>query len=401
MPPSQAKLQEYRSAVREHNKIEADLKAIRAKEKEITQTLEDSNELLLSLHAYGEQLATVIQVIDPDNILIRLLSGPRYLVNRRSGINPQHIKSGTRVSVSLSTYSIMHILPPQMDESIYSMSDAGASPASPEDIVTYADIGGLHDEIKLIKESIELPLRNPDIFKRVGIKPPKSILLYGAPGTGKSLICKCLANSLGISYIKCVGSQLIRKYIGESARLVKDLFAYARLKKPCLLMIDEVDAIATKRSDDGTHTDREVDRALLQLLTEIDGFTGLDESIKIVFCTNRPEALDPALMRPGRCDVKIEIRLPDPAGRYEILKIHSKGLSLGEDVDFAGIVKSTDGFNGADLRNIVTEAGLGALRAERGEIHQEDLLAAVAAIRSNKSIESETHSYTLKGHNSK
>lgn len=166
-------------------------------------------------------------------------------------------------------------------------------------------------------------------------------------------------------------------------------------------MIDEVDAIATKRSDDGTHNDREVDRALLQLLTEIDGFTGLDESIKIVFCTNRPEALDPALMRPGRCDVKIEIRLPDPTGRYEILKIHSKGLSLGEDVDFAGIVKSTDGFNGADLRNVITEAGLGALRAERGEIHQEDLLAAVAVIRSNKSIESETHSYTLKGHNSK
>lgn len=401
MPPSQAKLQEYRNVVREHNKIDADLKAIRAKEKEITQTLEDSNELLLSLHAYGEQLATVIQVIDADNILIRLLSGPRYLVNRRSGINPRYIKSGTRVSVSLSTYSIMHILPPQMDESIYSMSDAGTTGVSPEDAVTYADIGGLHDEIKLIKESIELPLRNPDIFKRVGIKPPKSILLYGAPGTGKSLICKCLANSLGISYIKCVGSQLIRKYIGESARLVRDLFAYAKLKKPCLLMIDEVDAIATKRSDDGTHNDREVDRALLQLLTEIDGFTGLDESIKIVFCTNRPEALDPALMRPGRCDVKIEIRLPDPTGRYEILKIHSKGLSLGEDVDFAGIVKSTDGFNGADLRNVITEAGLGALRAERGEIHQEDLLAAVAVIRSNKSIESETHFYTLKGHNSK
>lgn len=208
--------------MREHNKIDADLKAIRAKEKEITQTLEDSNELLLSLHAYGEQLATVIQVIDADNILIRLLSGPRYLVNRRSGINPRYIKSGTRVSVSLSTYSIMHILPPQMDESIYSMSDAGTTGVSPEDAVTYADIGGLHDEIKLIKESIELPLRNPDIFKRVGIKPQVHSPLW-SPGNWQSLICKCLANSLGISYIKCVGSQLIRKYIGESARLVRDL----------------------------------------------------------------------------------------------------------------------------------------------------------------------------------
>lgn len=172
----------------------------------------------MSLHAYGEQLATVIQVIDPDNILIRLLSGPRYLVNRRSGINPQHIKSGTRVSVSLSTYSIMHILPPQMDESIYSMSDAGASPASPEDIVTYADIGGLHDEIKLIKESIELPLRNPDIFKRVGIKPPSPSFCMELQGLARALS----ANAWPILWEFHILSVLVRSLLESTLESLRD-----------------------------------------------------------------------------------------------------------------------------------------------------------------------------------
>ncbi|TNJ27122.1 26S protease regulatory subunit 7 [Giardia muris] len=401
MPPSHEVLKAYMSAVEEHNKVVEKLQAVRKREKQLSATLDESNELIASLSTYGEQLATVIQVIDANNVLVRLVAGPRYLVNRRSAINPRSIKPGSRVSLCLSTLSIMHVLPPQMDESVYAMSDSNADGNSEDAKLTYANVGGLQEEIKLIKEAIELPLRSPELFARVGIKPPKSILLYGAPGTGKSLICKCLANSLQISYVKCVGSQLVRKYIGESAAIIRDLFSYAREKSPCLLMIDEVDAIASKRSDDGSSLDREIDRALLQLLTEIDGFTALDAGVKVVFCTNRPECLDPALLRPGRCDVKIEIRIPDSTARYEILKIHSEGMTLGGDVDLGAIVKVTDGFNGADLRNVMTEAGLSALRALRSEVLQEDLLHAASIVRKNKALESSAHSYMMKGHNAR
>ena len=244
--------------------------------------------------------------------------------------------------------------------------------------INWADIGGLEEQINEIKEVVELPLLKPEIFKNIGIEPPKGILLYGPPGTGKTLLAKAVATSAKATFIEIVASELVQKFIGEGAKLVREIFSLAREKAPSIIFIDEIDALAAERMDAGVSGEREVQRTFMQLLTEIDGFKNLD-NVKIIGATNRFDILDPALLRPGRFDRLIEIPLPDEKARMQILKIHSKKMKLNE-INYDEIVSKIEGFNGAEVRAICTEAGYFAIRENRNSITHDDFSKAVEKI---------------------
>ena len=268
----------------------------------------------------------------------------------------------------MTTLTIMRMLPREVDPLVYNMSleDPGQ--------VSFGGIGGLNEQIRELREVIELPLKNPELFLRVGIKPPKGVLLYGPPGTGKTLLARAVASGLETNFLKgiscsaprkdwvgeanytiVVSSAIVDKYIGESARLIREMFGYAKEHEPCIIFMDEIDAIGGRRFSEGTSADREIQRTLMELLNQLDGFDYLGKT-KIIMATNRPDTLDPALLRAGRLDRKIEIPLPNEVGRLEILKIHTSGVALEGEIDFESVVKMSDQLNGADLRNVVTEA---------------------------------------------
>ncbi|KAG8797196.1 26S proteasome subunit rpt4 [Serendipita sp. 398] len=227
---------------------------------------------------------------------------------------------------------------------------------------------------------------NPELFLRVGISPPKGVLLYGPPGTGKTLLARAVASTLQTNFLKVVSSAIVDKYIGESARLIREMFGYAREHEPCIIFMDEIDAIGGRRFSEGTSADREIQRTLMELLNQMDGFDSLGR-VKLIMATNRPDTLDPALLRPGRLDRKIEIPLPNEQGRMEILKIHARGVNKSGEIDYEAVVKLSDGFNGADLRNVVTEAGMFAIRAERDAVIQEDFTKAARKVAEAKKHE--------------
>merc|ERR1711934_1265042 len=290
------------------------------------------------------------------------------------------LKPGTRVALDMTTLTIMRCLPREVDPLVYNMFHE-----DPGD-VNYADLGGLGDQIRELREVIELPLVNPELFMRVGISPPKGCLLYGPPGTGKTLLARAVASQIECNFLKVVSSAIVDKYIGESARLIREMFNYAREHQPCIIFMDEIDAIGGKRFSEGTSADREIQRTLMELLNQMDGFDALGQ-VKMIMATNRPDTLDPALLRPGRLDRKIEISLPNEQGRLDILKIHSQRISKQGEIDFEAIVKLSDGFNGADLRNVCTEAGMFAIRDERDYCVQEDFMKAVRKLADNKKLE--------------
>merc|ERR1719316_443884 len=252
--------------------------------------------------------------------------------------------------------------------------------------VDYATIGGLGEQIRELRESIELPLINPELFLRVGIKPPKGVLLYGPPGTGKTLLARAAANQMEANFLKVVSSAIVDKYIGESARIIREMFGYARDHQPCIIFMDEIDAIGGRRFSEGTSADREIQRTLMELLNQLDSFDVLG-AVKMVMATNRPDTLDPALLRPGRLDRKVEIPIPNEAARVDVLKIHANPITKGGDVDWEAVVKLTDSFNGADMRNICTEAGMFAIRAERDYTVEEDFMRAARKLADNKKLE--------------
>merc|ERR1712203_738063 len=243
------------------------------------------------------------------------------------------------------------------------------------------------EQIRELREVIELPLLNPELFMRVGITPPKGCLLYGPPGTGKTLLARAVASHLDAHFLKVVSSALVAQYIGESARLIREMFNYARDHQPCIIFMDEIDAIGGRRFSEGTSADREIQRTLMELLNQMDGFDILGK-VKMIMATNRPDTLDPALLRPGRLDRKIEIPLPNDQARLEVLKIHAGPITKHGDIDFEAIVKLSDGFNGADLRNVCTEAGMFAIRDERDYCTQEDFMKAVRKLADAKKLES-------------
>jgi len=380
MDPQRRKvLQDYLKKVEEHKEKSARLRAVREEMKKSERDFNKTEDDLKALQSCGQIIGEVLRRLDEDRVIIKASSGPRYVVSCRRQVDQAELKPSVRVS-HMTTLTIMRILPREVDPSVYNMvSDLAGN-------VTWASIGGLSKEIREIREVIELPLTNPELFLRVGISPPKGVLLYGPPGTGKTLLARALACNMQASFIKVVASAIVDKYIGESARLIREMFGYARDHEPCIIFIDEIDAIGGRRLSQGTSADREIQRTLMELLNQLDGFDALG-AVKMVMATNRPDILDPALLRPGRLDRKVEIPLPNEQSRLEIIRIHAQPLTKKGDIDYDAIVKLSDGFNGADLRNVCTEGGVFAIRDDRDYILHEDLMKAARKIAANKKLE--------------
>lgn len=299
-------------------------------------------------------IGSISRVIDDNYVILHTPSGNDYLVNNPF---PGKIKPGDTVATDQNTLKILTVLPPNVDRFVAGM-ELVEKPT--ED---YSDIGGLNEVIEEIREVVELPLTNPEVFKEIGIKPPSGVLLEGPPGTGKTLVARAVANATNATFICLVGSELVQKFIGEGARLVRELFQLARDRAPVVLFIDEIDAIASKRTQDSQVSDREVQRTLMQLLAEMDGFDPLAD-VKIIGATNRPDILDPAIMRPGRFDRIIHFDIPDFDGRLQIFKIHTRNMPLDKDVELEKIVRKwgNEDLTGASIEAICTEAAMNAIR---------------------------------------
>ncbi|VDN53983.1 unnamed protein product [Dracunculus medinensis] len=363
----------YRRKLVEYREVEQRLKELRKKEQEMQKEHDKSENDIKSLQSVGQIVGEVLKQLTDEKFIVKATNGPRYVVGCRRSINKEALKQGTRVALDMTTLTIMRQLPREVDPLVYKMSreDPGS--------ISYSEVGGLN-------EQIQLPLINPDLFRRVGITPPKGCLLYGPPGTGKTLLARAVASQLDCNFLKVVSSAIVDKYIGESARMIREMFNYARDHQPCIVFMDEIDAIGGRRFSEGTSADREIQRTLMELLNQMDGFDSLGQ-VKIIMATNRPDTLDPALLRPGRLDRKIEIGLPNEQSRLEVLKIHANKITKHGEIDYEAVVKLSDGFSGADLRNVCTEAGLFAIRAEREYVIEEDFMKAVRKVGDAKKLE--------------
>ena len=325
-------------------------------------------------------VGTILDVLDDKRVVIKSSTGPKFVVNASQFIEEELI-SGARVALNQQSLAVVGVLPSSKDPIVYGMEIID----SPN--VSYDEIGGLESQIQEIRETVELPLLKPELFKRVGIEPPRGVLLYGPPGTGKTLLAKAVAKHTESVFIRIVGSELVQKYIGEGARLVRELFEMAKEKTPSIIFIDELDAIGAKRLDSATSGDREVQRTLMQLLAEMDGFESRGD-VKIIGATNRSDILDPALLRPGRFDRLIEIPLPSCEARASIVKIHTASMNLADEIDAEGIAKLTEGASGADIKAIAMEAGMFAIRSDRESVTASDFEDAVRKVMGVPKIES-------------
>ena len=317
-------------------------------------------------------VGTIVDVLDENRVIVKSSTGPRFVVNLSQFIE-EEIKPGAQVGLNQQSFAVMCVLPSPRDPAVFGMEIEEA----PD--VRFSQIGGLETQISEIREIVELPLKRPDLFTAVGIEPPKGVLLHGPPGTGKTILAKAVAQSTDATFLRVVGSEFVQKYIGEGARLVRELFELAKSKSPAIIFIDELDAIGARRMDGATSGDREVQRTLMQILAEMDGFDVRGE-VKLIAATNRLDMLDPALLRPGRFDRIIEIPMPNREAREAILKIHTSGMSLDEDVNLKLISDMAEGSSGADLKSVSTEAGMYAIREERTIVYQSDFEGAAIKI---------------------
>jgi 26S proteasome regulatory subunit T1 len=295
----------------------------------------------------------------------------KFVVGLGEKVAPTDIEEGMRVGVDRTKYSIQIPLPPKIDPTVSLMT------VEDKPDVTYEDVGGAKDAMEKLREVLETPLLHPERFVALGIDPPKGILLYGPPGTGKTLSARAVANRTDACFIRVIGSELVQKYVGEGARMVRELFTMARSKRACIVFFDEIDAIGGARGGGGDNgSDNEVQRTMLQIVTELDGFDARG-NIKVLMATNRPDTLDPALLRPGRLDRKVEFGLPDLEGRGHILKIHSKRMNCDRDIRFELIARLCPSTTGAELHSVCTEAGMYAIRARRKSVSEKDFLDSV------------------------
>ncbi|MET1101991.1 MAG: proteasome-activating nucleotidase [Pyrodictiaceae archaeon] len=317
--------------------------------------------------------AVVLSILPDGRVVVKSSTGPNLIVTVSSSVDYSKLVPGAYVALNQRGSAIVEVLPEREDTYVKAME------VSERPHVTFDDIGGLEEQKRELYEAVILPLTKPELFEDIGIEPPKGVLLYGPPGCGKTLLAKAVAGMSRATFIRLVGSELVQKYVGEGARLVRELFKLARKKKPSIVFIDEIDAIAAKRLDIGTSGEREVQRTLMQLLAELDGFDPLD-GVKVIAATNRIDILDPAILRPGRLDRLIYVPLPDKKAREEIFKIHTRRMRLSEDVDFSLLAEKTDGATGADIRAIVIEAGYYALRAGRKVVTLEDFIRAIEKV---------------------
>lgn len=316
-------------------------------------------------------LATVVEM-GPDYVLLRQHGNNQEFITTVAAEMMEKLQPNSRVAIN-NSLTIVRIL----DRSVDVRAKVMELVELPD--VAYEQVGGLETQIQEIRETVELPLTNPGIFKDIGIEPPRGVLLYGLPGTGKTMLAKAVAHESKATFIHMSGSELVHKFIGEGAQLVRDIFQMAREKAPSIIFIDEIDAVGSIRTHDGTTGSAEVNRTMMQLLAEMDGFRTRGD-IKIIAATNRIDILDPALLRPGRFDRIIEIPMPSMEGRLKILEIHSRKMKMDEDVDLVEIAKTTDEASGADLKAIVVEAGMNALRRNATSVARDDFEKAIRKV---------------------
>ncbi|MFX0005838.1 MAG: proteasome-activating nucleotidase [Candidatus Hermodarchaeota archaeon] len=316
--------------------------------------------------------ATIIDFLDEKGrAIVKSSTGPSFVVNTSRKVKNEKLDPGTRVALNQRTFAIMEVLPTKLDPFVKGMEVIDSIPD-----ISYSDVGGLEDQMQEVRETVELPLKKPELFKRIGIEPPKGVLLFGPPGTGKTLLAKAVAHETEATFIRIIGSELVQKFIGEGARLVREIFNLAKDKAPTILFIDELDAIGSQRLKIATSGDREVQRTLMQLLSELDGFEQRGD-VKIIGATNRVDILDPALLRPGRFDRMIEFPIPDEEARGAIFKIHTRNLNIEDSIEFKRLVNLTEGATGADIKAICTEAGMFAIRKDADMIVNKDFFDAV------------------------
>ncbi|BAI61074.1 proteasome-activating nucleotidase [Methanocella paludicola SANAE] len=357
----------------EYRKIELEKKSVENKKVQYERENRKLTAELDRLKTPPLLVGTVVDVMANNKLVIKSSSGPKFVVNSSQFINSKDIFPGAKVALNQQSLAVIEVLPPVKDPMVLGMEVIEAPN------IDYQNIGGLEDQINEIKETVELPLLKPELFEKVGIQPPKGVLLYGPPGTGKTLLAKAVAHSTKASFIRIIGSELVQKYIGEGARMVRELFELAKEKSPSIIFIDEIDSIGAKRLDSITSGDREVQRTLVQLLAEMDGFDPRG-NVRILAATNRPDILDPALLRPGRFDRIIKVPMPNAEARTEILKIHARRMNLADDVNLKKIGQMTDDTSGADLSAIVMEAGMFAIRGNRDIVTNDDFTQAMQKV---------------------
>jgi 26S proteasome regulatory subunit T1 len=345
---------------------------------------------LLMVHPY--HVAHCDKILPPvptekPHYIISMEHIAKYVVELDKNVAPSDITEGLRVAIEHRTYNIALPLPARVDPLVTTMQ------VEEKPDVTYADVGGCKEQIDKLKEIIEMPLLHPERFANLGIDPPKGVLFYGPPGTGKTLLARAVANRTDSVFIRVIGSELVQKYIGEGARMVREIFKLARSKPSCIIFFDEVDAFGTSRAGgDGEGANQEVQRTMLEVISQLDGFDNRG-NVKVLMATNRPDTLDPAMLRPGRLDRKIEFSLPELDGRVQIFKIHTRTMSVERGIRFELLARLCPNSTGADLRSVCTEAGIIALRARRKAILEKDFLDAVNKVIKGYSKFSATPTY--------
>ena len=327
---------------------------------------------------------------DDTKYMINIRQIAKFVVGLGEKVSPTDIDEGMRVGVDRLKYEIQIPLPPKIDAQVALME------VEDKPDVTYDDVGGSKKALEQLREVVEIPLLHPERFVTLGIDPPKGVLLYGPPGTGKTLSARAVANRTDATFIRVIGSELVQRYVGEGARMVRELFSLARSKKTCIIFFDEVDAIGGARTsgEDG-NSDNEVQRTMLQIVTELDGFDARG-NIKVLMATNRPDTLDPALLRPGRLDRKVEFGLPDLEGRSHILKIHAKVMSVDRNIRYELLARLCPNTTGAELRSVCTEAGMFAIRARRKSVSEKDFLDSINKVIKGYSKFSSTPKYMVR-----